>query len=147
MTLEGFRKGSFQCLVTTDVAARGLDIPEVDLVVQCEPPKDIHAYIHRSGRTGRAGREGVCIIFYKSSQEMQLRRIEQVGELVGVSIGAGLMFTPSYFIVTLVQRFSTFLGCGPLLLTVIQNFESCGPPDILCGPLIGPWTPGWEQLH
>ena len=34
----------------------------------------------------------------------------------------------------------------PLLLTVTQNFESCGPPDIFCGPLKGPWTPGWEPL-
>ena len=80
ITLEGFRRGTFQCLVTTDVAARGLDIPEVDLVVQCEPPKDIHSYIHRSGRTGRAGRQGVCIIFYKATQEFQLKRIESVGE-------------------------------------------------------------------
>ena len=46
---------SNRCLVATNVAARGLDIPEVDLVLQCEPPKDIESYIHRSGRTGRAG--------------------------------------------------------------------------------------------
>ena len=64
------------------MAARGLDIPEVDLVVQCEPPKDIHSYIHRAGRTGRAGRAGVCIIFYKAAQEFQLKRIENVGEWI-----------------------------------------------------------------
>ena len=46
-TFQGFRDGKFQCLVATDVAARGLDIPEVDLVIQCEPPKDVDSYIHR----------------------------------------------------------------------------------------------------
>ena len=77
LTLENFRQGKFRCLVTTDVAARGLDIPEVDLVVQCEPPKDIESYIHRSGRTGRAGRQGVCICFYKPQQEYMLKLVER----------------------------------------------------------------------
>ena len=40
-------------LITTDVAARGLDIPGVDLVIQCSPPKDVDDYIHRAGRTGQ----------------------------------------------------------------------------------------------
>ncbi|PVV01792.1 hypothetical protein BB560_003778, partial [Smittium megazygosporum] len=60
-TLKMFRDGSIQYLVCTDVAARGLDIPEVDLVINSEPPKEVETYIHRSGRTGRAGRNGVCI--------------------------------------------------------------------------------------
>ncbi|PWS21467.1 RNA helicase, partial [Enterococcus faecium] len=65
ITLKGFRSGTFEVLVATNVAARGLDIPEIDLVVQCSPPKDVESYIHRSGRTGRAGRTGVCICFYQ----------------------------------------------------------------------------------
>uniref|UniRef100_A0A672ZHL3 RNA helicase n=1 Tax=Sphaeramia orbicularis TaxID=375764 RepID=A0A672ZHL3_9TELE len=72
-TLKGFRNGAFEVLVATNVAARGLDIPEVDLVVQCSPPK---SYIHRSGRTGRAGRTGVCICFYQRKEEDQLRYVE-----------------------------------------------------------------------
>uniref|UniRef100_A0A8P4G444 RNA helicase n=1 Tax=Dicentrarchus labrax TaxID=13489 RepID=A0A8P4G444_DICLA len=75
-TLKGFRGGSFEVLVATNVAARGLDIPEVDLVVQCSPPKDVESYIHRSGRTGRAGRTGVCICFYQRKEEDQLRYVE-----------------------------------------------------------------------
>ena len=47
---------------------RGLDIPEVDLVIQCEPPGDIDAYIHRSGRTGRAGRDGIAILLHRPNQ-------------------------------------------------------------------------------
>lgn len=55
VTLAGFRSGKFNVLVATDVAARGLDINDVQLVIQCEPPRDAETYIHRSGRTGRAG--------------------------------------------------------------------------------------------
>ncbi|XP_037341444.2 nucleolar RNA helicase 2 [Pungitius pungitius] len=76
ITLRGFRNGAFEVLVATNVAARGLDIPEVDLVVQCSPPKDVESYIHRSGRTGRAGRAGVCICFYQRKEEDQLRYVE-----------------------------------------------------------------------
>ncbi|MBA0718988.1 hypothetical protein Golax_006698, partial [Gossypium laxum] len=54
VTLNGFRSGKFMTLVATNVAARGLDINDVQLIIQCEPPRDVEAYIHRSGRTGRA---------------------------------------------------------------------------------------------
>lgn len=77
ITLKGFRNGNFGVLVATNVAARGLDIPEVDLVVQSCPPKDVESYIHRSGRTGRAGRTGVCICFYQKKEEYQLAQVEQ----------------------------------------------------------------------
>jgi len=59
------------------VAARGLDIPEVDLVVQCEPPKDVDSYIHRSGRTGRAGRSGTSVCLYNARQEFALKEVEK----------------------------------------------------------------------
>ncbi|XP_036885036.1 nucleolar RNA helicase 2 [Sturnira hondurensis] len=77
ITLKGFRNGDFGVLVATNVAARGLDIPEVDLVIQSSPPKDVESYIHRSGRTGRAGRTGVCICFYQHKEEYQLAQVEQ----------------------------------------------------------------------
>lgn len=64
ITFSGFRDGKFKCMVATNVAARGLDIPHVDLIVQLGPPKDVDTYIHRSGRTARAGRSGTCITFY-----------------------------------------------------------------------------------
>ncbi|XP_059982014.1 nucleolar RNA helicase 2 [Lagenorhynchus albirostris] len=77
ITLKGFRNGDFGVLVATNVAARGLDIPEVDLVVQSSPPKDVESYIHRSGRTGRAGRTGICVCFYQHKEEYQLAQVEQ----------------------------------------------------------------------
>ncbi|KAM3203272.1 hypothetical protein P3L10_030898 [Capsicum annuum] len=54
ITLSGFRSGKFLTLVATNVAALGLDIDNVQLIIQCEPPRDVEAYTHRSGRTGLA---------------------------------------------------------------------------------------------
>ena len=59
--LNRVREGTLRFLVATDVAARGLDIPELSHVIQYEPPEDVEGYIHRSGRTGRAGAAGVAI--------------------------------------------------------------------------------------
>ena len=87
ITLKGFRNGTFEVLVATNVAARGLDIPEVDLVIQCSPPKDVDSYIHRSGRTGRAGRTGVCICFYQRNEDHQLRYVEQKAGLTFKRVG------------------------------------------------------------
>ena len=74
-------------MVATDVAARGLDIPDVDLVVQVEPPKDPETYIHRSGRTARAGRSGTCITFYTNKHKLQLQNIEQKAGITMQKIG------------------------------------------------------------
>lgn len=68
--------------------ARGLDIPEVDLVVQCEPPRDIDSFIHRSGRTGRAGRSGVCLILYSQAKEHMLKSVEKRAGITFTHIGA-----------------------------------------------------------
>uniref|UniRef100_A0A8C0JEI5 RNA helicase n=1 Tax=Chelonoidis abingdonii TaxID=106734 RepID=A0A8C0JEI5_CHEAB len=87
ITLKGFRNGAFEVLVATNVAARGLDIPEVDLVIQSSPPKDVDSYIHRSGRTGRAGRTGICICFYQRKEEHQLRHVEQKAGITFKRVG------------------------------------------------------------
>lgn len=74
--LAAFRAGHTRVLVATDVAARGLDIPEVDLVVQYHLPHDTEAYIHRSGRTGRAGRKGTALVLYTDREMRSLRGLE-----------------------------------------------------------------------
>ncbi|CAA6666841.1 unnamed protein product [Spirodela intermedia] len=75
--LAAFRSGSFLVLVATNVAARGLDINDVQLIIQCEPPRDVEAYIHRSGRTGRAGNSGVAILLYEPRYSHNISRIER----------------------------------------------------------------------
>ncbi|ONK56268.1 uncharacterized protein A4U43_C10F5850 [Asparagus officinalis] len=75
--LAGFRSGRFLVLVATNVAARGLDINDVQLIIQCEPPRDVEAYIHRSGRTGRAGNTGVAVLLYEPKFSRSIFRIEK----------------------------------------------------------------------
>ena len=75
--MKRFKDGKFRVLVATDVASRGLDIPNVDLVIQIEPPKETETYIHRSGRTARAGASGTCITFYTPKTKMLIEQIEQ----------------------------------------------------------------------
>ncbi|XP_057493019.1 DEAD-box ATP-dependent RNA helicase 3, chloroplastic-like [Actinidia eriantha] len=76
-TLNGFRQAKFTVLVATDVAARGLDIPNVDLVIHYELPNDPETFVHRSGRTGRAGKEGTAILMFTSSQRRTVRSLER----------------------------------------------------------------------
>ena len=76
-TLNAFRAGAFNVLVATDVAARGIDIQDVDLVVQFDPPRDVDTYVHRSGRTGRAGNKGVSVLLFNRQQSRDIVRIER----------------------------------------------------------------------
>ncbi|MFD2610519.1 DEAD/DEAH box helicase [Deinococcus taklimakanensis] len=76
--LGAFRSGRVSVLVATDVAARGLDIPEVDLVVQYHLPQDPESYVHRSGRTGRAGRTGTAIIMYGDRENREVMGLERI---------------------------------------------------------------------
>lgn len=72
-----FKKGEIDCLVATNVAARGLDFPQIDLIIQMEPPKTVDTYIHRSGRTGRAGKNGVCVTLFSEREENLMYNIEK----------------------------------------------------------------------
>jgi ATP-dependent RNA helicase DeaD len=73
--LERVRQGTLRFLVATDVAARGLDIPELSHVIQYEPPDDVENYIHRAGRTGRAGASGTAITLVNKGERFTLERI------------------------------------------------------------------------
>lgn len=67
IALDGFRKGIIPILVATDVASRGLDIPDVQYVINYDLPSNIEDYVHRIGRTGRAGNEGHAISYYNDN--------------------------------------------------------------------------------
>jgi ATP-dependent RNA helicase DeaD len=75
--VERLRDGQLDILVATDVAARGLDIDRVGLVVNFDIPRDAEGYVHRIGRTGRAGRTGMAFSFINPGEQRRLRQIEQ----------------------------------------------------------------------
>lgn len=81
--LDGFRNGQISLLVASDVAARGLDIPSVSHVINFDVPINAEDYVHRIGRTGRAGRKGVAYTLCAPKDDKLLAKVE---ELIGKSI-------------------------------------------------------------
>jgi len=76
--IEQMKSGKSSILVATDVVARGLDIPRISLVINYDLPGDNEAYVHRIGRTGRAGREGMSIAFVRPREMYSLRHYERL---------------------------------------------------------------------
>ena len=76
--LEGFRKGSIRILVATDIASRGIDVPDVSCVINMELPLETESYVHRIGRTARAGESGAAISFVGPDERGQLKAIERL---------------------------------------------------------------------
>lgn len=76
--LEGFKSGAYRILVATDIAARGIDVTGIELVVNYDLPDDSENYIHRIGRTGRAGHEGHAISFATPVQRAEVKKIEEI---------------------------------------------------------------------
>ncbi len=81
--MERVRHGTLRFLVATDVAARGIDLPELSHVIQYEPPEDVEAYIHRAGRTGRAGASGTAISLVNS---LELSMLQRIGKRFGIAL-------------------------------------------------------------
>ncbi|OBY52119.1 ATP-dependent RNA helicase [Haemophilus parainfluenzae] len=77
-TLDRLRNGSLDIVVATDVAARGIDIERISLVVNYDIPLDAESYVHRIGRTGRAGRSGRALLFVEPRERRLLRNIEHL---------------------------------------------------------------------
>jgi superfamily II DNA/RNA helicase len=75
--LKDFSQGNHGVLVATDVAARGIHVDDVDVVVHYDPPEEHKAYVHRSGRTARAGNEGIVATFVLWNQELEVERLQR----------------------------------------------------------------------
>jgi ATP-dependent RNA helicase DeaD len=76
--MKRFRNGGTSILIATDVAARGIDVDDVEAVINYDIPQDIEYYVHRIGRTGRAGRKGRSFTFANSREIYKIREIERV---------------------------------------------------------------------
>lgn len=90
--MESFRRGNLRMLVATDIAARGLDVDDVDSVVNFELPRDPEDYVHRIGRTARAGRKGKAVTFVGRRDFALLSRIER---FIGVKLTEEPVLTAS----------------------------------------------------
>lgn len=75
--MNKFKKGTIETLVATDVAARGIDVDDVEAVFNYDIPQDIEYYVHRIGRTGRVGRQGYAFTFVVGKEIYQLKKIEK----------------------------------------------------------------------
>jgi superfamily II DNA/RNA helicase len=75
--LKQFTNGELQALVATDVAARGIHVDDVDVVIHFDPPDDHKTYLHRSGRTARAGGSGVAVTLVLWNQELEVKRMQK----------------------------------------------------------------------
>jgi ATP-dependent RNA helicase RhlE len=76
--LEGFKRGKYRILVATDIASRGIDVKGIDLVVNYDLPDDPENYVHRIGRTGRAGFSGHAVSFATPDQRLDVKNIEKI---------------------------------------------------------------------
>ena len=88
--IKEFTDGTLRLLVATDVAARGLDIDDIDVVVHFDPPPDPRDYLHRSGRTARAGEEGIVVTLVLWNEELEVRRLQR---RVGLAVPIVQMFS------------------------------------------------------
>lgn len=75
--LDSFSAGKLQALVATEVAARGIHVDEVDTVIHYDPPTDHKSYLHRSGRTARAGEKGLVVSLVLWNQELEVKRLQK----------------------------------------------------------------------
>ena len=73
--LADFQMGRVKCLVATDVAARGIHVDDVDVVIHYDPPSDAKTYVHRSGRTARVGKSGVVVSLVLWNEELEVRKL------------------------------------------------------------------------
>ncbi|MEI2650969.1 MAG: DEAD/DEAH box helicase [Microthrixaceae bacterium] len=105
--LADFGDGKLQALVATDVAARGIHIDDVDVVIHYDPPSDHKTYLHRSGRTARAGTSGVVVTFCLWNQELEIKRLQK---RIGLNIPIVEMFSND-------PRLEDLIGWDPTTVT------------------------------
>ncbi len=102
--LSRFMEGKLKALVATDVAARGIHIDDCDVVIHFDPPSDHKTYLHRSGRTARAGTAGVVVTFVLWNQELEIKRLQK---RIGLDIPIVEMFSND-------PRLNDLIGWDPL---------------------------------
>lgn len=140
-TIARLKKGKIDILVATDVAARGLDVDRITLVINYDIPYDSEAYIHRIGRTGRAGREGKAVLFITKREQRLLRAIEKS---TGKKVAPVRLPSAQEISDQRVERFKQEVKAAlaepasPLLASVVEQLceETRATPQLLAVSLI-----------
>jgi len=124
--LDSFKKGTNPLLVATDVAARGLDIPNVEMVINYTFPLTIEDYVHRIGRTGRAGKTGMSVTFFQPTDKSHAGELQQVMKQADQSIPEELMNFGSTIKKKEHKLYGNFgpSGGGPMKKAVKITFDS-----------------------
>ena len=104
--LKRVREGKLRFLVATDVASRGLDIPELSHVIQYEPPEDAEDYVHRAGRTGRAGAAGTALSLVTEAEKLGL---DQIAKRYGIEFQARPLPSDDDVAAVVAERLTTLL--------------------------------------
>ena len=104
--LQRLRAGTLRLLVATDVAGRGIDIPELSHVFQYEPPEDPESYIHRAGRTGRAGATGIAITL---TTRVEKPGLDRIGKRYHIAFEERELPTPEDLEATVAERLTALL--------------------------------------
>ena len=85
-TVKDFRSGKTRILITTDLLARGIDIPQVNLVINYDLPPNKETYIHRIGRCGRFGKKGVAIALVKMQDQADIKNLNRMKNFYNMNI-------------------------------------------------------------
>ncbi len=134
--MAGFRKGSFDLLVATDVAARGLDVADVTHVFNYHIPFDSKSYVHRIGRTGRAGKKGIALTLVTPRE---FRQIEFIQRDTGSKMEAGNIPNRRTLRLNRLARLREKLAdvkIAPEAIEVTAKFQDDFPPEVLAARLL-----------
>ncbi len=131
-----FRAGSLQMLVATDVASRGLDVDDLTHVINYNLPDDPEVYIHRSGRTGRAGKHGTSIVIINSREKRKIKDIERISKVSflakEVPSGREICTQQLYALIDKVQKTEVNEEqIEPFLPTIYEKFEGLSREELI----------------
>jgi ATP-dependent RNA helicase DeaD len=131
--IRRLRAGQIEIVVATDVAARGLDVEQITHVINYDIPHDVEAYVHRIGRTGRAGRSGVATLFITPRERRMMREIER---FTGSTIKPMKLPTPADVVARRIAVFKESLrknlkeGDLELYVELVEQLAEEGPHDM-----------------
>ncbi len=131
-----FRSKALQLLIATDVAARGIDVDGITHVINYELPDDIEVYTHRSGRTGRAGKTGICLSICHSRETFKIRTLEKMvnAQFHKLDIPSGKDVCRKQFFAFMDKLISTDISHGDYetyLPDLMKKFESVSKEEVL----------------